>query len=276
MADLLPITECELDRDLLAPIEGEIGSLRIVPISSLRVDPTYQRGISMASVRNVRKIAQTFDWKKFTPIIGVEIGDGLIAVIDGQHRATSALSRGVTEVPAYIVKAGISEAASAFAAINGNVTRMSVVDLYRARLAAQDPEIVKLQRVLDAAEVKVIGSRGGFGVGETEAVKVLERAMNVYGDQLLILVLQCITQTGDGNAGSIIGSVVNGIAKALLTKIDLLQTPSKIFDIFDGISITKLLQDAKIEFLRTGNPPQFIITREINALIRAQPMAEAA
>jgi hypothetical protein len=71
--------------------------------------------------------------------------------------------------------------------------------------------------------------------------------------------------------------VINGIGRAIRTKPEMLSNPTKLFDIFDGISISTLVYEAGIESARSGNPVQFIITRQVNAEIRQiSEVADAA
>lgn len=256
-------------------ISGLIGSFEIVPIEKLYVDSTYQRAVSAGSVRNIRRICDKFDWAKFLPVIVTKEGD-TYSVVDGQHRTTAAATIGITEVPCYVLSCSPSEAAAAFAAINGNVTPVRPIDLWFAELAAKEPSAVALQNVLDAASVKVTRKKEGFVVGETGSINVLRRALDFYGSALLTTILQCIVETGDGNPGMIYGAVVNGIGRAIRTKPELLSNPTFLFEVFDGLSLSTMVYDAGIENARTGNPIQFILTRQINAALKSERQVRRA
>ena len=256
--------------------KGAIGELETLPISKLYVDGVYQRAVSIGSVRNIKRICAQFDWAKFLPVIVTKDGD-TYSIVDGQHRTIAAASIGVTEVPCYILSCSAADAAAAFAAINGNVTPIQPIDLWFAELAAGEASAVALQRVLDAAGVKVTRKKEGFLPGETRSINVLRRALDFYGSAILTTILQCIVETGDGNPGMIFGAMVNGIGRAIRTKPELLTNPSKLFDVFDGLSLSTMLYDAGIESARTGNAVQFILTRTFNAELRAErPMRDAA
>lgn len=263
-ARLVPVMRHEID-DLVDPIVGSPGSFEIVPIKDMVVDLEFQRNISSASARNVRSIARKFNWRKFSPLIGVKLDDGRVSVIDGQHRATAALSRNIEALPVYLLDCSTQEAAAAFAAINGDVTPMSPQDIYRARLAARDEAAVALQRVLDTAGVKIVSIKEGHRKGETRAIKVLERCYVAYGGDILTLALQAITETGDGNPGLIFGATVRGIAEAIKTKTSWLAKPGALFDAFDTINLRELLHGAQSESIRTKKSVQHIVTRELNA-----------
>lgn len=256
------------------PVRGRKGETLMLPIESLRVDATFQRAISAGSARNIERICREFDWAKFLPVIvvrdedpGMSTDEAVYSVVDGQHRTTAAATLGVTEVPCYVLECSREDAAAAFAAINGNVTAVSPVDIWFAELIANTPEAVTLNKVLEAADVRVTRKKDGHLPGETRAINVLKRARKIYGDAVLTTSLQCITQTGNGNPGMISGAVVNGVAKAIVTKPELLNDPSKLFDIFDQVDLTEILEAAKTEVARTGNIVQAVITREVNAVI---------
>lgn len=260
MTALRPILKYQLPVKL-DPEQGEIGEFAVVPIGDLRVDPTFQRSISAASARNVVRIGTSFDWRRFSPVIGVRLADGKIGVIDGQHRCTAAHSRGIAQVPVYLLDCSMTEAASAFAAINGNVTPISKQDIYRAKLAAGDKEALALQSVLDVAGVTIVSIRSGFAKGQTRSIGVLHRAYRVHGADILILTLQCLTETGDGNAGLIYGVAINGIADAIKTKTEWLAKPSALLDCFDQIDLRAMLQSVEAELVRQRQACMWVMYR---------------
>jgi hypothetical protein len=247
-------------------IHGKVGRMEMLPIASLIIDDTYQRAVSASSVRNIRRICKAFDWAKFLPVIVTQDGDRY-AIVDGQHRTTAALSLGIAKVPCYVLGCTPSEAAAAFAAINGNVTPMGPADIWFAELAAKEPSAVALQAVLDAAGVKITRKKDGLAVGETRSVNVLRRALAFYGSAILTTILQCIVETGNGNPGMVLGSVINGIGHAIRTKPELLTNPSRLFEVFDALDLSELMREAEIEKARTRNGVQFILTRRLNAAI---------
>ena len=64
---------------------------------------------------------------------------GRFAIIDGQHRTTSAAIVGFESVPCQIVIAAKEEQAAAFKAINGTTTPISIMALHAAALVAGEP-----------------------------------------------------------------------------------------------------------------------------------------
>jgi len=109
----------------LAPDLGPLPELRWIPISQLVIDPRYQRDIGRAGAKNVRRIAERFDWTKFGVTIVARLAEDLYAIVDGQHRTTGAAGRGIEAVPCLVIHADPKLQAESFAAINGAVTPMS-------------------------------------------------------------------------------------------------------------------------------------------------------
>jgi hypothetical protein len=189
-----------------------------IEVTRLVVDKSYQRDISRAGSINIGRIAEFFEWAKFSPVIVAPVEGGLFSVIDGQHRATAAMLRGIEKVPCEIVHIDRARQAEAFAAINGNTTRVSAQVVYFARLTGKDPKAEKMARVLSAAGVSVC-RRGrtvrDMKVGETNAVGALLRLLERFGAETLISALQCVTQTGSGNAGFLRPTVIEPLCTVL-------------------------------------------------------------
>jgi hypothetical protein len=189
-----------------------------IEVKRLVTDKTYQREISRAGSINVERIAEYFEWAKFSPVIVAPVEGGMFSIIDGQHRATAAMLRGIEKVPCEIVHIDRARQAEAFAAINGNITRVSAQAVYYARLTGKDPEAEEMARVLSAAEVTVC--RGAKTLrtmkrGETNAVGAISKLLTKFGPETVISALQCITQTGSGNPGFLRAMIIEPLCVVL-------------------------------------------------------------
>lgn len=107
-------------------------------IDSLVIDDTYQRNLKAKNWKAIRKIAADFRWSRFTPLLCAPVEGGRFAIIDGQHRAHAAASIGIERLPAMIVHMTLPEQASAFSWVNGNVTAITVFQIYKAAIAARE------------------------------------------------------------------------------------------------------------------------------------------
>jgi len=224
MSDLAPISGASFrdrlkDRVLSTIDASAKPRLFWIAIASLRVNHRYQRRIAgRASERNVLQIAEQFSWSKFAPVVVAEEEDGIFAIIDGQHRTTAAALRGIRDVPCLIVQASLADQANAFAAINGNVTAISTMQLYAARVAAGDAVALALKEACDAAGVTICRypvPASQMKVGETLAASKLGQQLARYGRDTLIAALSCITRTGSGNVGFVRAPVVEALCAAL-------------------------------------------------------------
>jgi hypothetical protein len=246
-----------------------------IETSKLVVDGAYQREIGKRGRQNVQLIAEHFDWSKFAPVIVAPVEGGLYAIVDGQHRTTAAMLRGIEQVPSQVVQADRAQQAAAYAAVNGNVTKTTPQQLFHARLAAgeEDAEAVALVCLSGGVEIlrrNIIQAK--MAVGQTQAVGALQRCLRDYGRETLITALQCITQTSDGNAGFVRATIIEGLCEALhrtawldagealLRAMDDFSFPDMWGEVTDGrdqifpATVRRLISEKVREYLRTKLP----------------------
>ena len=137
---------------------GRPPRLEWLAISALRTNPAYQRPISAKGRDTIVKIMAGFSWGKFSPLIVRQVAGSvpLYEIIDGQHRATAALSIGYDRVPAMIVQADDQEAARIFASVNGTVTPMSPLAVYKAALAGGERWALEIKAAAESAGCEVL------------------------------------------------------------------------------------------------------------------------
>lgn len=199
-------------------LPGPAPFLEWIEIKRLVVDPTYQREIGRRGQLNVKHIAEHFDWSKFAPVIAAPVEGGVFAIVDGQHRTTAAMLRGIEKVPCQIIHVDRLKQAAAYAAVNGNVTQTTPQQLFHAKLAADEPAAKELLQVCAAADVEIV--RGNLAKnttrhGQTPAAGALTRCLREYGRDTLITALQCVTQTSDGNPGWLKATIIEALCKTL-------------------------------------------------------------
>ncbi|KGT75917.1 hypothetical protein MA20_32045 [Bradyrhizobium japonicum] len=202
---------------------GDRPELQWLKIAKLRIDPQYQREIGRRGADNIVAIVPQFKWAKFTPVVVAPIGEGLFAIIDGQHRTTAAAARGFESVPCVIIQVDQAEQADAFVAINANVTAMSPLQLHAARLAAGDKGASDLTDVCREADVSICRypvPANKMKAGETLAVGMLQAVLAKYGRAVLVAALCCITKTRRGNPGMIRKQVVEALCAVLEAEPD--------------------------------------------------------
>lgn len=134
---------------------GKPPRLDFLPLSKLRIDDTYQRSIERKGLVTIVRICNEFDWNRFAPLIVARIPgkDELYAIIDGQHRATAALLCGFDLAPCAVVNATALEQPAIFAAVNGNVTPVTIFQLFKAARAAKEQWALDVDKVCTGAGI---------------------------------------------------------------------------------------------------------------------------
>lgn len=129
-----------------------------LPVDRLDVDPAYQRTLdTKASQKLIHKIADGFRWISFQAILATPVGKGRWLIIDGQHRVAAARLRLIPHVPSVVVaEASQQEQAAAFVGANKDRVPVSAQAIYYARLAAGDPDALRVARVCKAAQVEML------------------------------------------------------------------------------------------------------------------------
>jgi hypothetical protein len=198
---------------------GRAGELRFVPLDRLRIDESYQRSILGSGKANIRRIVENFRWSKFAPLIVSPRAGGLFAIIDGQHRAVAAMLHGkIKTVPALVMKGSVEDEAAAFGVINGAITRVQSLTLFRARVAAGDKKAVGVDRVCKAAGVTVCPyPKKDWQPGETMSPARIEECIDRFGADITTMALRVIVgaKAKDGNAGLVGHAQIIGITSTL-------------------------------------------------------------
>jgi hypothetical protein len=183
---------------------GQTPILRWAPPESLLVDDAYQRDLGDRSRRLIRKLVTNFAWRKMKPPIVVEVEGGLHCV-DGQHTAIAAATLKIPEIPVFIIGAAtLIERAEAFVAHNKDRIVMTPMDVYRARLAAGDPDALDVRNVCERAGVtlKLINPQSKVMIGDCASVSKISALVKRQGPQKARMVLEALVAGGRAPIGS--------------------------------------------------------------------------
>ncbi|KAB2665177.1 chromosome partitioning protein ParB [Brucella tritici] len=186
------------DQSLRGVEPGPAPMLDWIAIERLVIDDDFQRPLSPHNWKAIRQIATTFRWSRFAPVLCAPIEGGRYSIIDGQHRVHAAAMCGVEAVPCQIVQIDKKEQAASFAAVNGNVTKITTVNLLKAALAAGEQWALECKSVADAAGCKLMLSNGSSLTkkpGEIYAIKVFKKMVDTIDRDSIIKSLQIILQT---------------------------------------------------------------------------------
>ncbi len=216
------------------PSAGRPVKLDYLPISALRVDDTYQRDMTSRSLTNIQHIINRFSWRKFSPLVVVPSGEGgnTYANIDGQHRTIAALTLGFDKVPCAIVDATTEEAAEIFAAINGTVTPMTPMAIFKAARAAGETWAKAVQKACDAAGVTPLVYPVPFSKQkplQTMCVGIMRRIYERHGESVLKALLQTMVAPPEAQTkGYLTASVLRSYVGMFLTRPGWVRDPSNV------------------------------------------------
>lgn len=189
-----------------------------IPKDWLYVDPTYQRGTNSAGSRSlIRKIVEEFAWKKFQPITVTERDDGRYNVIDGQHRAVSAIMHpAVEDVPCWIVEASDSRAqARVFLSVNEDRNPVQPLQAYKAALTAQEPDALQIDKVCREAGVTLAytlpGASGKLPPRQTQAVSTIRKLLFQHGEGPVSAALKALVEAYPDTPNQLRGQVISAV-----------------------------------------------------------------
>jgi ParB-like nuclease domain len=239
---------------------GAVPMLQWLKIEDLVVDPAYQRPIVGNGRRNVDRIAREFSWSCFAPVVVSPVEGGKFAIIDGQHRTTSAAILGIESVPCQIVIAALSEQAAAFKAINGTITPISQMALHAAALIANEPWAVQIAHVCACAQVELLRYPVPIskqGPAQTMAVGAMTQCLKRYGEATLITALQCVTQTANNQPGALTARTIKALCDVLHRNPEWRESGLTLLEAFDSIDLISLQEDSAFDAVakRVGRVP---------------------
>lgn len=125
-------------------------------IAHLVIDDEYQRPLGRGNRDAIQRIADQFDWSKFSVVVVAPIGVDRYAIIDGQHRTHAAALCGLDRVPCQILRLDRTGQAASFAAINGAVTKITPWQIFKAALAAGTPWALQAHEAVAAADCRLM------------------------------------------------------------------------------------------------------------------------
>jgi ParB-like nuclease domain len=185
MTSLRKITPLAMPANLAkSEVTGKRPVLRWIAPTELLVDATYQRDLSRTSLKLIRRMVAGFAWCRMKPPIVVEVASGF-HIIDGQHTAIAAATIGLKEIPIFVVEAdALDERARAFVGHNTDRITVAPIALWRALVAAGDPDASDVANVCKRAGVKVCivnQSHSVAAFGETMAIGTVSKLVKRRG-----------------------------------------------------------------------------------------------
>ena len=232
---------------------GAVPMLQWMKVADLVVDPAYQRPIIRKGRLNVDRIARSFSWSCFSPVVVSPVAGGKFAIIDGQHRTTAAAILGIESVPCQIVIAAREEQAVAFKAINATTTPISQMALHAAALIANEPSAVRIAHVCACADVELLRypiAIDKLRSGQTMAAGAIARCLERYGEAMLIAALRCVTQTSNNKPGALSARVIKALCAVLHGNPEWLDRGSTLLEAFDSIDLMAIQKASAVDVAR--------------------------
>ena len=200
------------DRILSAPRDDylPIGPL----LETLRTGAGHQRALDM---NRARRLANKFDPRAVGRLIVSQRADGVLWLLDGQHRAYAMSMHGI-ELALCSVFQGLTLQDEAQLWVEYNAHHMPrPLALYHGALLAQDPMTTQIDQVVRAWGYYVPKRDSGTRVRAIAAVGALRYAYLRGGTSLLSLTLQVISKAWHEDPHSADGKVIQGMAIFLQT-----------------------------------------------------------
>lgn len=240
--------------------------LQWIKIADLLVDPAYQRPIVGRGRTNVARIARSFRWTFFAPVVVSPVEGGRFAIIDGQHRTTAAALCGYDTVPCQVVIAAQGEQAAAFKAINGMTTPITPMALYAAALTAREDWALEITEICKSAEVSLL--RYPLAVerqapGQTMAVGALRACLRRHGRETLVLALRCVTQTHNNIPGVLSARMIKALCEAISLVDGKGIGDDRLIRAVDAIDLDAIQQASLDNAAATGKGPTRSLAEDI-------------
>jgi hypothetical protein len=226
---------------------GPAPTLRWISIADLCIDRHYQEPITGLRRGDVQRIAKTFSWSCFTPVVVAPLEAGKFAIIDGQRRTTAAALLGLQSVPCQIVAADRERQALAFRTINRGIGSPSRMARHAAAVAASDAHAVGLADICVRAGVELLRYPVPLdrqAAGQTMAVGALTQCLRRYGQNTLITALQCVTQTTNNQPGVLSARMIKALCVVLHGDRELRDGGLAVLEAFDAIDLIALQRAA--------------------------------
>lgn len=127
-----------------------------VPVYLLAVDESYQRKV------NKNKLVKNWDYKKCSLLlVSYRKDERKYYIIDGYHRYEAAIVMGLETLPCEILyDLSIEEEAELFATQDRDVTKVSVVDKYKAGVVCKEKNAMAIKNMCDEYGIIVSSRRG--------------------------------------------------------------------------------------------------------------------
>jgi len=166
---------------------GMAPEIQFLEPRQLVVNEDYQRELSGASIRQIKRMAAGWDWSSFkAPNVARTADPEIYEVVDGQHTAIAAATNGnIPFLPCLIMDAEtLKEKATGFLGINKHRIALTPAAIYAAQVAAQDEDAISAEVAMSQAGVRLLQfppPKGDYKVGDSLAVGAIMALAKKHG-----------------------------------------------------------------------------------------------
>lgn len=185
-----------LDEAVAGNIPGAAPEIQFLEPRQLVINEDYQREVSNAGRRQIKKMAQHWDWASFkAPSVARTEDPNLFEVVDGQHTAIAAATNGnIPFLPCLVMDAEtLSQKAAGFLGINRSRIALTPAAIYTAQVAAQDGDAIAVECAMSDAKAHLLAlppSNGAYMVGDTMAIGTMLTITKARGQSRLTALLR--------------------------------------------------------------------------------------
>lgn len=189
-----------LERGVKGNTPGPAPEVLFLKADWLVVNEEYQRELSKASLKQIRKMAAAWDWSAFkAPSVARTADPEMFEVVDGQHTAIAALTNGnIHFLPCLVMDAEtLAQKAKGFLGINQDRIALTKAAIYNAQVAAQDETAIAVEAALSKTSVRLLAlppPNGKFKAGETMAIGSLLDIARKRGEPRLTTLLRVLVE----------------------------------------------------------------------------------
>ncbi|WP_295169740.1 DUF6551 family protein [uncultured Brevundimonas sp.] len=236
-----------LDAQITGNVPGPAPEIQFLEPRQLVVNDDYQRELSRSSLRQIKNMAEGWDWSSFkAPNVARTDDPEIFEVVDGQHTAIAAATNGnIPFLPCLVMDADtLAAKAKGFIGINTNRLALTPVAIYTARVAAQEDEAIAVECAMSEAKVCLLAlppSNGQYMVGDTQAIGTMLTIAKSRGQDRLTLLLKIAVAARAAPVSS-------GLLKALDIAVPLEMNPevtNRISTILGGQGVARIEMMAK-------------------------------
>lgn len=212
----------------------------LIPIKNLVSNQDYQRPLSESHIRNTMA---EFDVYQINPV-KVSRRKGVNYVFDGQHTIEIVASEsGSRETPVWcmVYELNYEEEAHIFADQQKHVKALVPYEMFKAHIEAGDEKQLMIQAIIESYGLHISSNKSANSVC---AISTLEKIYDKYGERVMDTTLRLAVGTWEGEANSLSGNMLMGIAKIIVAYGDSLK--EDVFkDRLGRVSVKSIIRTGK-------------------------------